>query len=64
MNSKIQVDGMANQFSGIDQSYMSVDFPYPEAQVAGNYTCLVTGLSNLGTLVRYTQDAELTIGGQ
>ena len=35
MLSKIQVDGMANQFSGIDQSYMSVDFHFPETQMAG-----------------------------
>ena len=60
----LQVNASEHQFQNIDQSYLSVTYPFPAVDVAGNYTCVVSGLSTSGLLVRYTQDAVLTVGGE
>ncbi|XP_076465509.1 uncharacterized protein LOC143297190 isoform X2 [Babylonia areolata] len=57
----VKVEGVENQFQNISGSYLAVIFPFPAAQVAGNYTCVLSGLSSAGLLVRYTQDATLTL---
>ncbi|KAK7503677.1 hypothetical protein BaRGS_00005216 [Batillaria attramentaria] len=63
LEKQLSVDGSISQFLDIGKSYLSVGYSFPGIDVAGNYTCVVSGLSTSGLLVRFSETATLSVGG-